>query len=94
MVNDLTEAVQLDNAELLAWARAGSAPAAWQLFERHGDLVYSLARRLSPDERAADDMVERVFVDLLRPDAGENSCLARLLTLAELVVAGPVPAHF
>lgn len=81
MAMDLTESVRIADAELLAWARGGSAPAAWELFERHGDLVYSVARRLTADEESAGDMVERVFLDALRPTAGADSCLARLLML-------------
>ncbi|HEX3426254.1 MAG TPA: hypothetical protein VHT30_08985 [Acidimicrobiales bacterium] len=53
----------LDEASL-----SGSRRVAWDLFVRHGSVLYALALVLAHDEALAEDAVEDVFVDLVRRD--------------------------
>lgn len=68
-------------------ALSGSRRAAWDVFVCHGGFVYALAIALAHDETVAEDVVEDVFVDLMRRDHGllgaRSECDVRLELLVE-----------
>lgn len=51
---------------LVAQVGEGSAEALGQLYDRHGQLAYSLARRICGDDTLAEDVVAEVLFDLWR----------------------------
>ena len=60
------EPVQPDDASLMARICMGDAEAFEALFDRYGDIVYSVSIRILRDEAAAEDVVQDVFVRLWR----------------------------
>ena len=75
----------LDDAELMALVDEGDAGALDSVFARHGRGCYSLAARIITDVRAAEDVVQEVFLSLWqkpsRYDASRGSLSTYLLTL-------------
>lgn len=73
-----------DDAELVAWARRGSADAYGELYARHVRAAYRAARSMSRSTADADDLVSESFtrvLDRLRAGAGPTSAFrAYLLT--------------
>ncbi len=78
------------DAELVGWARAGDA-AAWEaIVRRHGGLVRAVAHRRGLDAAGADDVVQEVFLALLRGLDGlanPQGLVRWLLTTAERTAA-------
>ena len=57
---------ELDDDAPSEQTTAQSATDAWELFVRHGDVAYRLARLLGADEAEAADVLEDVFVGIGR----------------------------
>ncbi|MFI6027786.1 sigma-70 family RNA polymerase sigma factor [Amycolatopsis magusensis] len=72
------------DAELIASVRAGTISAYGQLYERHVNAAYNLARQLSRSPAEADDLVSEAFakvLDTLRAGKGPDTAFrAYLLT--------------
>jgi len=63
---DIVRAVDSGDAVLVARLAAGDDEALAEVYQRHGPLVFGLARRLTGDSSTAQDVTQEVFVTLWR----------------------------
>jgi RNA polymerase sigma-70 factor (ECF subfamily) len=79
---DIVRAVDSGDALLVARLAAGDEEALAEVWQRHGPLVFGLARRLTGDSSLAEDVTQEVFVTLWqqpeRFDAARGSLRAYL----------------
>jgi RNA polymerase sigma factor (sigma-70 family) len=61
---DIVRAVESPDATLVARVAAGDERALAELWQRHGPLVFGLARRLTGSRNLAEDVAQEVFVAL------------------------------
>jgi hypothetical protein len=61
---DMVRAVDSGDAVLVARLTAGDEEALAEVWQRHGPLVFGLARRLTGDSSTAEDVTQEVFVTL------------------------------
>lgn len=61
---DIVRAVDPGDAVLVARLAAGDEEALAEVWQRHGPLVFGLARRLTGDSSTAEDVTQEVFVTL------------------------------
>jgi RNA polymerase sigma-70 factor (ECF subfamily) len=61
---DIVRAVDSGDAVLVARLAAGDEEALAEVWQRHGPLVFGLARRLTGDSSTAEDVTQEVFVTL------------------------------
>jgi RNA polymerase sigma-70 factor (ECF subfamily) len=61
---DIARAVDSGDAVLVARLAAGDEEALAEVWQRHGSLVFGLARRLTGDSSTAEDVTQEVFVTL------------------------------
>jgi RNA polymerase sigma-70 factor (ECF subfamily) len=61
---DIVRAVDSGDAVLVARLTAGDEEALAEVWQRHGPLVFGLARRLTGDSSTAEDVTQEVFVTL------------------------------
>jgi RNA polymerase sigma-70 factor (ECF subfamily) len=61
---DIVRAVDSGDAVLVARLAAGDDEALAEVYQRHGPLVFGLARRLTGDSSTAQDVTQEVFVTL------------------------------
>ncbi len=65
---------------LLRKVANGSLDAAAFLYERHGDLVYRFAMRLSGDQTTAEEITQDVFIAMIRQAGSFDSTRGQLST--------------
>lgn len=74
-----------DDAPLLGRVAAGDGEAVQACLDRFGNLVWSLARRFTPNQADAEDAVQEIFIDLWSSAARYDSTRASETTFVAMV---------
>ncbi len=85
MTGDPSTAISGEPRWLLHRVAAGEAGAVRECIARFGGLVWSLARRLSPDASDAEDAAQEIFLDLWRSAARFDPAAASEVTFIAMI---------
>ena len=91
LTNLPTETGTTVNSTILERIARGDQRAVKQCLDRYGDLVWSIARRMSPSPADAEDAVQEVFVDVwksadrFRPDRASEPTFIAMIARRRLI---------